>query len=185
MRSISSVLLIVLTGLQFGGVSQLNVSPQNPSGNGCAILDISKSPQFISYERSGAERGKESSQRVWLRFHNNTNCALVIPTGSARLTKLPNGGVTFDLQDGSEAQVEYETQDTRRSRAPKPVYSGDEIIVSRLPAGHCVVFNVLLATFKKGFDIVVPFRYEWEGTSSPYADPVLHRVYYRANDLPK
>jgi hypothetical protein len=188
MRSISFVLLIFLTGVQFGGVSQLNVSWQNPSGTCDAILDVSKPPQFISFERWAAgipERAKDRLQRVWLRFHNDTSCPIILPTGSAHLTKLPNGALTFDLQDGAEAQVNYETKNTRRMEAPKRVYAGDEIIVSRLPAGYSIVFSVLLAHFKNRLDIVVPFRYQWESASSPYSGPVFHRVYFRADDLPK
>ena len=102
-----------------------------------------------------------------------------------QLSKLPGGAQTFDLQDGAQTAVNYEVQDSRRLKAPRPLHGGDEIIVSRLLAGRSILFSVADTHFKQRLDIAVSFKYEWEGTSSPWVGPVYHRVYFDAEDLPQ
>ena len=151
--------------------------------DGCSAIDKSKPPQFISFERAderALQRRGASRRRVWLRLHNNTSCAIVVPTGSTQLSRPLGGGLTFDLQQDAEVFVDYEIQDRRRSKAPQPSgYGGDEIIISRLPPGRSVLFSIDSTHLKKGLDIVVSFRFEWEGDVSLRSGAVLHRVRFQ------
>ena len=160
-----------------------------PAQSGCTRIDADKAELSISYERVGEDKQNykgKSRQRVWLRLHNNSNCALLIVTASAKITKLPNTKITFDLQEGAEVIVQYEIEDKRRNRAPSPAnlqgYSSG--VISHLPSGRSIVFSVPLSYFKQQFDVAVPFRYESEGVGTPGQGLVVHRIYFDSDRLP-
>lgn len=186
MLQVIQVLVAATVMIQFA-IPQDSSNRVGPLSNaGCVIVDSSRPPQSISFERIEARsqnRQDNARRRVWLRLHNNTKCAIYIPTEGVRFSKLPSGSLTLDLQDGAEAVLNYEVQDSRRRKGTQLVYGGDEIIVSRLLAGRSVVFSVSAGQLKQRLNIVVPFRYEWEGTTSPLVGPVFHRIYFEADDL--
>lgn len=180
-------ILVSATVLIQFAISQSTTNGSGSTSNpGCLIVDSTRPPQFISYERSEAgtkHRRSNGSRRVWLRLYNNTDCAIFVPTEGGQVSRLPSGSLSFDLQDGAESVLNYEVQDRRHHKAPRRVHGGDEIPVSRLLAGRSIVFSVLATHLEQQLDIVVPFRYEWERTISPLVGPVLHRVYFDADDL--
>jgi len=187
MQRFSQYCVVAIAMIYFGTASPQNGMALRTYG-GCDVVDPSKPPQFVSYERtepvSNRQRGAREN-RVWLRLHNNTSCTIIIATDGVKLSKLPGGTATFDLQDGTVIGVNYEVQDSRREKGPKPVHGGDEVIISRLPSSRSIIFSVPYIYFKQRLDIVVPFKYEWERSSSPRVGPVYHRVSFRSEDLPQ
>lgn len=172
--------------LAFSSVS-LAQQPQT-SELGCRLLDQRAWAIYIKYERAGVdklERKVKDEEKVWLRLHNNTSCAIFIPTDQAIVTKLPDGQITGDLQESADVIMGFEIQDRERKKSPRPAYKwGDLTNISRLPAGRSVVFGVPLSYFKKKFNIVVPFKYEWELNSPLGGGRLVHRVYFYSGDLP-
>lgn len=183
---IRAALNIILVSMFTTTVCGQSQAPQS----GCTTIDANKPQLFISYERAGEGEPNhkgERRQRVWLRLHNNTNCTLLIVTASAKITKLSDNRITFDLQEGAEVIVRYDIEDKRRGKAPTPANLQDYSsgVISHLPAGRSIVFSVPLSMLKKQFDVAVPFRYESEGTGTPGEGLVVHRVYFDSEKLPR
>src|SRR5512138_799058 len=121
------------------------------AGAPCAIVSDWFGPAYITYERHGKERpsyGNESEERVWLRFHNNTTCAVRIPTHPGGIGHFEPGG-TFspDPQDGQEVGMDVWVADPsgpllqRGAALPTTCF---------LSPGRSVVFSVAANLLKRG-----------------------------------
>lgn len=160
-----------------------------PVESACRLIDKNSWSLYMTYERLAndkAERKVMSQQKVWLRLHNNTDCTILVSTDHIVETKLPDGQITTDLQEGDTINIGFKVQDAKRTKPPQPAYNwGDVTYLSRLMPGRSVVFGVPLFYFKKRFDIAVPFKYEWEGGASPGTGRIIHLVYFYSEDLPE
>lgn len=177
--SISVLLLVAIPSMTFSQERQVSQAA-------CSLINRNEFPQFISYERVGEGEPNykgETRQRVWLRIHNNTSCAIIIPTGSTKLTRSPGGRITTDLQEGAEVVIRYEMHDLQRSKAPA-LEQAQGGTLSVLPAGHSVIFSVPASSFTRAVRLRVPFAYEWEGERPPGLGPVIHDVQFDSDELP-
>ena len=150
----------------------------------CSLIDSRSPTQFITYEHN-EERPNGSTENVLLRLQNNTNCPIIIPTGGMRITKLPEGGSTTDIQDGAKMDIYYEI--VPRSKPPQAgrYGLGDEIIVSRLPGGKSVVFDVSSKFTKGKVKLRVPFKYEGEEGPAPGTGSNTHYVVFNLSSALK
>lgn len=155
---------------------------------GCALINKDRETQFISYESA-------SESSVTLRLHNNTNCNILVETDDeflTRLVRLPNGGSrleTFaDSRDGVRLPLHYLIQNRLRQEVPKAAYGwGDSVYHYEIKSGESALFSIPVKLFQKQLDVVVPFKYSWEGR--PFIGrghgAVTHFVYFFFDDAPK
>ena len=143
----------------------------------------------LSYERGEAARTvrKGEDRLLWLRLHNDTQCAIFVPTSEEYLMKTATGAYSFDLEDGSEVLLAYgiegsgrakRTTTTSRQGAP---HAGNGKYVSRLPARTSVIFSAPLREFNNGAMLAVPYAYKKDqlfGKTAP-------RAYFRSIQLPR
>jgi len=152
--------------------------------NGCSPIDKRKPPQFITYERLS-----ESQRAVTLRLRNNSTCAIVVIVANPprRLVKSP--GVRFEEISGGADGIRidpYYLVHHRWRQILKPAYAwGDVIYTYEIPGGQSVIFDVPLSTFKKKFDVAVPFNYSWDSRGMTTATGgVEHQIYFLFDDVP-
>ncbi|HVG32372.1 MAG TPA: hypothetical protein VM911_04805 [Pyrinomonadaceae bacterium] len=190
------LLLLSLSQVPFsqnGSTSQL----------GYSLIDKSRDPLFITYERLDDPDPKREGierDRVLVRLHNNSTCVVLIETMEAEKFYLPlppnptitdrvKRGINYDLPDGAIVPaMKYYTQDNRRSKTPEAAWGGDMFFTFRLLGGNSLLFAIPTAYLRKGNDIVVPFDYGWEKEGerpSPiYSGDVEHRVYFYGDSMP-
>ena len=157
------------------------------SKSGCALLDNTRRPQFITYET-------RVDSNVRLRFRNNTTCAIVVETDDhypTELKRLPTGGVRIehitDSRDGVRLPLHYLSQNRSRREALRRAYGwGDSVFTYEILSGQSILFDVPAVHFRRKSDIAVPFAYLWEGRNAITIGPgaVAHRVYFLFEDLP-
>ena len=155
----SFAVLIVWSGVAF--------APDNSSSlDECRPIDSNKPSVFLSYERKG-DGGptwpRKTRRRVWLRLHNNSNCAISIETDRFYWSGV-EANWTLELQENADITVGYEIQDVKHNREPQRmrIYV-DEAFISHLLAGRSVTFTVPLEHFKR-YKVSVPFAYDTEGS---------------------
>jgi hypothetical protein len=163
-------------------VSMFAASLQTPS-DGCRLLDRDHPPLYLTYERFGDTPDDKGGVRhvVWLRFHNNTSCAVrLFAVGPHRsLTEVP--------PDGAEWQVDYSV--FRKDRLVKFCYAAcsdwDLIPVDELAPGNTAVFQVLQRHFLVGERIAVSYSYAWEWPFGLYIGPTKSSTRFDdANEIP-
>jgi hypothetical protein len=157
---------------------------------GCSIITQGRSPVFIEYERTDKD-----GKNVWLHLYNNTSCAIIVETddcpGSspelfkAKEIKNSYGTGTHYVLDspteGATCRVAYNYRDTKNKRAPEPAnYSAsrDYITVTTIEPGRSVRFSLDADYLRKGFDISVPFSYEWDNDALVGVGPAEHQVFF-------
>lgn len=174
-----------------------------PSQPGCSLIDKSRDPLFITYERMDDPDSKRQGidrDRILVRLHNNSTCVVLIDAMEAEKFYLPlppnptlidkvKRGINYNLPDGADVPaVRYYTQDSRRSKAPVAAWGGDMFFTFRLLAGNTMLFAIPTAYLRKGYDVVVPFDYAWEKEGERpklvYSGDVQHRVYFYGDSLP-
>ena len=175
----------------------LLILPQKTSGQeisrskaGCTIIAQGQRAIFITYERTDKD-----GKKVWLHLYNNTSCAIVVesdacPRSSPELfkaKKIKNSygtGTHYVLDsptEGAICTVAYNYRDTKNKRAPEPAnYSADRdyITYATIEPGRSVRFSVDAEYLNKGFDISVPFSYEWDHDALVGVGPADHQVFY-------
>src|SRR5262245_18658930 len=111
------VLFVVLTG----------AIQQSTSRTGCSLIDKTRPPQFIFYE-------KKTDSEIQLRLRNNTSCAIVVETDEVyptRLRKLPQGGVRIehlgDSQDGVRLRIHYLIHNRKQGDQKRAYGWGDSV----------------------------------------------------------
>jgi hypothetical protein len=152
---------------------------------------------YITFERRGkainpmesrlAETGEtskstEKGDDYWLRLHNNSRWAILIPTWSLYIGKkvspyrLSNGKSILGLSDGMEVNTMYEVAENDGRVLP---YGGDSHSQSWLPPGYSVIFSVSREHLSNGRSIYVYFNYEWE-SEQVYSNNLApeHRIMY-------
>lgn len=141
---------------------------------GCSRIDPSSAAQFISYE--GVSEGTSYSN-VRLRLHNNSDCRIIIETDDDE---------PFALRGEKNVALHYLLRDRRRETL-KPGYGwGDSVFTVEVRGGESVWFRVPLAHLRKGFDVAVPFKFEWDGNhvGASALGGVEHHVYFLFDDVP-
>lgn len=189
MKPTKAILIAVVLNMLLSASSNIVAQERSVNQAGCALIDKSRSAQFISYE------GSSETSEVMLRLHNNTSCSIIVETDDkspTRLSKLPNGGVRAETvtssQDGVRLPLHYLVQDRQRWRAPEPAYGwGDSVFTYELLPGQSAVFTVPINHFRKRLDVAVPFNYAWEENRAigMAAGGVVHRVYFLVEDVPE
>ena len=198
MKLISACILVFLI------LSQAAIAQDGPpSQPGCSLIDKSRDPLFITYERVDdldSKREGMERDRVLVRLHNNSTCVVLIttteverfyravpsnPTGIERVKRIINS----DLPDGAIVPaVKYYTQDSRRVRAPEPAWGGDMFFELRLHGSNSLLFAIPMAYLKKDKIVVVPFDYAWEKEGERpkllYSGDVEHHVYFFSQNMP-
>jgi hypothetical protein len=175
---VSVLLLTVILGMRL--VTHEDV------GQGCERIQESRPAQFITFERSGPGKTVyegESSSRVWLRFHNNTTCAIQLLGG--HFHQLSDGTFTMDPLDGEESAIKYDVYDARRGGEPELWGGGHAHSLATLRPGFSVVFNVPVSHFRAGRGVAVRFAYPWEGDVAIGRFDLRHYVYLLPEELPK
>lgn len=193
----SGILILLVLGQ--AAIAQ-EISPSQP---GCSLIDKSRDPLFITYERlddPDPKREGTDRDRVLVRLHNNSTCNVNIetteaekfyrpvppnPTGLERVKRVYDS----DLPDGAIVPaVKFYTQDLRRTKSPKPAWGGDMFFKFCLLGGNSMLFAIPMEYLKKGNNIVVPFEYAWE-TAGPshklrYSGDVEQHVYFFSQNIP-
>jgi hypothetical protein len=185
----AKILLLALTSLLSSAATSVAAQEGSNSKPGCTLINGARAGQFISYE-------KTVEKEVLLRLHNNTDCSIVVETDDKELTgfrRLPNGELLFvpitGSQDGVRLPLHYLVQDWKHWKMPVPAYGwGDSVFHYTILAGQSVIFSVPLSHFRKRFDVLVPFKFEWEGHRASInmtSGRVAHRVYFLIEELPR
>ena len=133
-------------------------------------------------ETGETSKSKEKGEDYWLRLHNNSRWAVLIPTRSLYVGKkvspflLSDGGSILGLSDGMEVNAHYTVVEDDGRVVP---YGGDSDSESWLPPGRSVIFSVNREHLSKGRSIYIYFNYEWE-RGEVYSNnlPAEHRSMY-------
>jgi hypothetical protein len=153
----------------------------------CSRTDKSKPPLFITVEGS-------ESKNVLLRLHNNSRCAVLIPTnqlqGSQKIVRQGDGRVRFEtvreLQNGARVPVVYNLFNRRGSKDTVIVSDGCVVITRSLFPQQSIVFAVSLDDFKRKADVGVVFNYPWEeDNGSAVGGAFGHYVFFQNEELPR
>jgi hypothetical protein len=151
----------------------------------CERIRSSRPAQFITFERTGLGKtvyDGESRERVWLRLHNNTSCAIRFLGG--HMHRRADGTFSMDPTDGEETTIEYDIYDALGRGEPRQWGGGNANTIATLGPGYSVVFSVPVSHFRQGRGVAVPFAYPWEGHSIRRFD-LRHYVYLPPEELPK
>jgi hypothetical protein len=133
----------------------------NSSEGGCRKVHSNLPTVYIDNESPKGRSGSEWFQLV----NNSSDCAIVLPTASASLTKLPDGGITTVIQDGEEVKLLYEVEGS--DGTTKPAFEiGHGGVASHLPPGRSVYFRLRRLPQKRDRAIIVPFEYEWDRSAT-------------------
>jgi hypothetical protein len=192
--AIPALLLVVL-----GAVS--SCAQTQPSQARDIRLDAGKPTVYLTFHKAGKVKPGyefEGNERVWLRFHNNTNATLSLPTIDAGCgteeTRLLDGKVVLACRESVEIHARYQVQSLSQPKwkhgkriepPPPPAAEGSGTDVggrALVPPGKTVIFSVPKAHLGKELVIYISFRYEWElgRTDEPW-----HRVGFAHDELPK
>jgi hypothetical protein len=158
--------------------------PAKPPG--CGLIDKKYLPLSISYDRVG------TSSTVELRLLNNTDCTILVQTDdeSPRRPYLVDGRIrietTTESEDGLKVPLHYLLKSQNPRLAPSQGYGwGDSVFTYRVLGGQSIIFSVPIVKIRKGFDVLVPFNYEWENVPFVPGGPVSHTVQFSASNLPR
>lgn len=176
-----------------------------PAQNGCVVVDKGHPPQYLSFdhlEHSSTVAKGDDPNRVWLRFYNNTSCAIVLisemepANRQMHIIKPPNGGVRFQRSieppavpaSGTPIELAYQIQDNRMRRAPMNATSKHYVFSVRLLPERFIIFHIPLSYFRQRMHIAVPFDYEWELDTNGFmigGFHVFHEAKFFNEELPK
>lgn len=168
----------------------------------CSLIDDAQGSVFITYEQTAKVKNENGKfeDGVILRLQNNTNCSIVIETGSAEkfYKPLPENPtvmqrvkreIDYDLPDNvlvPEVQYLY--------NAPKTHYQnksvgGDMFFGFRVLGSRSILFEVPLKYFNLKYfhKIVVQFKYDWElkTKGGTFYSSVNHSVDYSGGNFPE
>jgi hypothetical protein len=185
----TKILLLAVTSLLSAAAAGVAAQERSNKKPGCTLINVARAGQFISYE-------KTVEKEALLRLHNNTDCSIIVETDDKELTgfrRLPNGELLFVPITGSQDRVRlplhYLVQDSQHWKLPVPVDGwGHSASHYTILAGQSVIFSVPLSHFRKRLDVLVPFKFEWEGyreSINMTSGRVAHRVYFLAEELPR
>jgi len=153
----------------------------------CSRIDKSKPPLFITFEGS-------ELKNVLLRLHNNSRCAVLIPTNqlqsSLKVVRQADGRAKFEtveeLKDGSRVPVVYNLFNRRGSKDTVIVSDGCVVMTRSLFPQHSIIFATPLDDFKRNADVGVGFNYPWEeDNGSAVRGEFGHYVFFPNEYLPK
>ena len=164
---------------------------------GCTIIARGQPALFIDYERMDKD-----GKNVWLHLYNNTSCGIIIEAdrvsgNSETLFKRKDAknsegtGRRYVLDSPTEGDllvVAYNYRDRQNKKAPEPAnYSAsrDYVVILIIPPGRSVRFSVDTDYLKKGFDISVPFTYEWDEDALVGVGPADHQLFFYSSQLPE
>ncbi|CAN5353143.1 hypothetical protein BH10ACI2_BH10ACI2_00040 [soil metagenome] len=165
----------------------------------CLLIDKNRGSLFISYEKQTVIKNEGGGTRkgILLKLHNNSNCSVIVTTGSyeAFVKPLPENPtflqrthpeIKQDLPDGifvPEVQYAYFTPSGR-------VHSlrGDSFFEFNLLGRRSMLFEVPLSDFELAIDskISLLFQYAWEyeKRAKHYYPSVENTVHFSLRDLP-
>jgi hypothetical protein len=153
----------------------------------CSRADKSRPPLFITYE--GSEQ-----KNVLLRLHNNSRCAVLIPTnqlqGSLKVVRQGDGRLKFEtmeeLKDGARIPVVYNLFNRQGSKDTVIVSDGCVVMTRSLLPQQSILLAIPVADFKRNADVGVEFNYPWEeDDGSAVGGAFGHYVFFRNENLPK
>lgn len=191
MRSISTTILFAIAVL----------CVQNSFAQ-CSLINDKYNSVYIAYEQAAKiknENGK-AEDRVVLRLQNNTNCSIIIETGSAEkfYKPLPENPtamqrikreIDYVLPDNVLVpEVQYLYNDPKTHSQNKRI-GGDMFFGFRVIGSRSFLFEVPLKYFNLKYfhKIIVPFRYDWElkTKGGVFHSSVNYSVDYSGGDFPK
>lgn len=174
---------------------------QNSSAQ-CSLIDDKHSSVFIAYEKTAKvkdENGK-TEDAVILRLQNNTNCSIIIETGSAEKFYKPLSENSTVMQR-IKREIEYDLPNNALVpevqyfyNSPKTHYrnisvGGDMFFGFRVLGNRSILFEVPLKYFNLKYfhKIVVPFKYDWElkTKGGVFHSSINHNVDYSGGDFPE
>ncbi len=168
----------------------------------CSLIDNKHSSVFIAYDHAAKikdENGK-TEDGIILRLENNTNCSIIINTGSAEkfYKPLPNNPtvmqrikreIEYDLPDNALVPGVQYLYNSPKTHIQNRSVGGDMFYGFRVLGGRAILFEVPLKYFNLKYfhKIIVPFEYDWEleikgGT---FYSSIDHRVDYSGGDFPE
>jgi hypothetical protein len=144
---------------------------------GCAGLDKSKPPLFISYEQpvDKAWAGNKYARGVLLRLNNNSNCAISFSAAYGESPRVPpnfvirNGKLVRQpdvrigsLTNGQQVSLEYLIKYPDRKHPVVGGFGGDMLETVWLNGGDYIFFSVPLSDFKKSGQLLLQYSYDWD-----------------------
>jgi hypothetical protein len=197
MRHKNCLTLIALGFLGLSMLTQKSIAQERPKSNmGCTVIAEGRPAVFIEYERTDKD-----GKKVWLHLYNNLTCGIIVetddcPGNSAELFKAKEvknsygSGTRYVLDaptEGATCAVAYNYQDRQSKKAPEPANyseSRDYIRTLTMPPGRSVRFSVDAEYLRRGFDISVPFSYEWDLDALIGVGPAEHQLFFYNSQLP-
>ena len=189
--------VVLINVLLLLSLSETVFSQDTPSATPtCSLIDKSRDSTFVTYERMGDVTQGESISRemVLVRLHNNTSCALIIRTTNAqkfvidRSAAFTPKNIRHDFADGEFVpELAFLIQDGRHSKPPYG-FGDDFFFEFNLLGSRSILFGIPVVYLKRGFDIVVPFKFAWENPSGApkvrLTGDVRHEVYFYGDSMP-
>jgi hypothetical protein len=144
--------------------------------DGCVAIDKSKPPLFISFAQMDdkALEGSKYVKGVLLRLNNNSNCVISFSAESgsgARASawimrngkmvpraSVPPGSLDF----GQRVNLLYLTKYANKPYLQQGGFGGDVLDTVYLNGGDHIFFSVPLTNFKRGGEILLPYKYMWD-----------------------
>jgi hypothetical protein len=147
----------------------------------CQRLDITRNSLYIQFERSGlSTEGDKKEHLTWLRFRNNISCTVYLEI-IGLYYRLVDGKATNQILDGEELHVNFllETITGRKAH-----YKTNNFGVVCLLPGRSVVFDLPSKYLEKGYRIIVPFGFNWNGSWGMNGNP-RYEVFFDTVALPR
>lgn len=148
---------------------------------GCKKLDKTYDSLYILFERTGISTEEGSKERyIWLRLRNNTSCTVLLDIIGSYY-RLVDGKATNQVLDGEEIRINYnlETESGRKNH-----YKTHNFGVVWLLPGRSVVFDLPSKYLEKGYRVVVPFGFDWDGSWGLSRNPRFE-VLFNTSELPQ
>lgn len=168
----------------------------------CSLINNSRNSVFIAYDHTAKikdERGK-TEDGVILRLQNNTNCSIVIKTGSAEkfYKPLPENPtimqrikreIDYDLPDGALVPDIQYLYNAPKNHIQTSSVGGDMFFGFQVLGARKILFEVPLRYFNLKYfhKIIVSFGYDWEleTKGGTFYSTVDHSVDYSGGDFPE
>lgn len=173
-------LTLILGALVVSSLAQSNSKTGNSSIE--ILLNKRKPSAFITFEKFSKrtpEREGESSDGIWLRFHNNTKWKLYLKTLGAKNGK-DEHNVSYEVRriPGLEWQ-------RKESELPIGYRITHKATIRAIESGKSILFSIPKENLADGLAVFVGFSYEWELLGNSGGNfSILHEARFWSTDLP-
>jgi len=145
--------------------------------DGCSAVDKSKPPLFISFAQLDEQSwdGSKYVKGALLKLTNNSKCTITFSAEMDTAPKVPSSWILRNgkmvrradvpfgsLNSGQRVSLYYLTKYPNKKYLVIGGFGGDVLETVYLNGGDHAFFDVPLAKFKRGGEILLPYTYSWD-----------------------